>query len=61
MVRVHLYGHFNVTRAACRHFRERAKETGVPADVALLEEIRDLLAERRGPTDVSRGAAAPDA
>ncbi len=32
VVRVHLYGHFNVTRAACRHFRERAKETGAPAD-----------------------------
>jgi large conductance mechanosensitive channel len=27
-----------------------SEEIGVPADVALLEEIRDLLAERRGPT-----------
>jgi large conductance mechanosensitive channel len=27
-----------------------AEEIGVPADVALLEEIRDLLAERRDPT-----------
>ncbi|MET1039918.1 MAG: MscL family protein [Acidimicrobiales bacterium] len=25
-----------------------AEEAGVPADVAILEEIRDLLAERRG-------------
>ena len=32
VVRVHLYGHFHVTRAACRHFRERAKETGAPVD-----------------------------
>jgi large conductance mechanosensitive channel len=27
-----------------------AEEIGVPADIALLEEIRDLLAERRDPT-----------
>jgi large conductance mechanosensitive channel len=27
-----------------------SEEIGVPADVALLEEIRDLLAERRDPT-----------
>jgi large conductance mechanosensitive channel len=27
-----------------------SEEIGVPADVALLEEIRDLLAERRGRT-----------
>jgi large conductance mechanosensitive channel len=27
-----------------------SEEIGVPADVALLEEIRDLLADRRGPT-----------
>ena len=40
-----------------------AEEIGVPADVALLEEIRDLLAERRGPVElgVNRGAAAPGA
>lgn len=32
VVRVHMYGHFNVTRAACRHFRERANAKGEPAD-----------------------------
>ena len=34
------------TKAKERFFP--AEEKGVPADVALLEEIRDLLAERRG-------------
>jgi 3-oxoacyl-[acyl-carrier protein] reductase len=32
VVRVHLYGHFHVTRAACRHFRERAKRDGGGVD-----------------------------
>ncbi len=35
------------TKAKDRYFP--AEETGVPADVALLEEIRDLLRARQGP------------
>ena len=32
VIRVHLRGHFCVTRAACVHWRAQAKETGRPAD-----------------------------
>ncbi len=32
VVAVHLRGHFLVTRAACAHWRAKAKETGAPAD-----------------------------
>lgn len=32
VIAVHLRGHFLITRAACAHWRAKAKETGAPAD-----------------------------